>query len=238
MDSEDTVRTAERKHYTVLWTFDANTATPLSRTRLNTATTDLASGLAIIHAEAGKLSIHPPPRWCHRHPQHPIHRSRGLKMPGRWLGLLDDAEAAVFPDKMLLYPNLERPAPRKLWSRINNILTHLTADFQNPGLLGTNSQPLLLENPDSILIHHPERQLTLIAGPAGNTLWTTQLPFTVIQSVLLGAQTRPRKQNPTLPHRHPTRHRRPENLQPLPPRRQSPSHKSLTRSANRHRNRC
>lgn len=61
MDSEDTVRTAERKHYTVLWTFDANTATPLSRTRLNTATTDLASGLAIIHAEAGKLSIHPPP---------------------------------------------------------------------------------------------------------------------------------------------------------------------------------
>lgn len=61
MDSEDTVRTAERKHYTVLWTFDTNTATPLSRTRLNTATTDLASGLAILHAEAGKLSIHPPP---------------------------------------------------------------------------------------------------------------------------------------------------------------------------------
>ena len=112
-------------------------------------------------------------------------------MPGRWLGLLDDAEAAVFRDKMLLYPNLERPAPRKLWSRINNILTHLTADFQNPGLLGTNSQPLLLENPDSILIHHPERQLTLIAGPAGNTLWTTQLPFTVIQSVLLGAEPGP-----------------------------------------------
>ena len=141
MDSEDTVRTAERKHYTVLWTFDANTATPLSRTRLNTATTDLASGLAIIHAEAGKLSIHPPPRWCHRHPQHPIHRSRGLKMPGRWLGLLDDAEAALFRDKMLLYPNLERPAPRKLWSRINNILTHLTADFQNPGLLAQTANP-------------------------------------------------------------------------------------------------
>ncbi len=204
MDSEDNSRLVDRKTYTDLWTFDANTATPLSRLRLHTATADLTTGPAILRADAGKLSIRLPdgtvatPAIPSPNPAAPayytktasyVFRSRGLKMPGRWIGLLDDSEAALFRDKNLLYPDLDRPAPRKLWSRINNILTPLTADFQNPGLLGTKTEPLLLHNPDSVLLHHNDQQLTRNAGPAGNALWTTQLHFTVIQSVLPGDTT-------------------------------------------------
>lgn len=204
MDSEDNTRLVDRKHYTDLWTFDANTANPLSRIRLHTATADLTAAPAILRAEAGKLSIRlldgtiatstipsqipAAPAYFTKTATY-VFRSRGLQMPGRWLGLLDDAEAALFREKNLLYPNLERPAPRKLWRRINNILSPLTAEFQNPGLLGIQGQPLLLHDPDSILIHHGNQQLTRIAGPAGNALWTTQLPFTVIQSVLPGDTT-------------------------------------------------
>ncbi len=203
-DSEDNTRLVDRKNYTDLWTFDANTATPLSRLRLHTATADLRTGPAILRAETGKLFIRLPdgtvatPTIPSPNPALPayytktssyVFRSRGLQMPGRWLGLLDDAEATLFRDKNLLYPHLDRPAPRKLWSRINNVLTPLTADFQNPGLLGIQSQPLLLHNPDSVLIHHSTQQLTRIADPAGDALWTAQLPFTVIQSVLPGDTT-------------------------------------------------
>lgn len=198
MDSEDNTRLVDRKTYTDLWTFDANTATPLSRLRLHTATADLTLGPAILRAEVGKLSIRLPDGTIAT-PNIPstaaiapadytktatyVFRSRGLQMPGRWLGLLDDSEATLLRDKNQIYPNLERPAPRKLWSRTNTALTPLTPEFQNPGLLGIKGQPLLLHNPDSILVHHQDRQLTRIAS---NALWTAQLPFTVIQSVLPG----------------------------------------------------
>ena len=208
-DDPDIERLLESKIYTDLWTFDADTAAPLSRQRLRAEKPDSTSPSAILRAEAGSLWIKLPegavaipitptpnaitPAYYTQNSTY-LFRHRGLKMPTRWLGLLDDSEASLLRDKNQMYPNLERPAPRKLWgARVNNgthtALSPLTAEFQNPGLLGINSQPLLLHNPDSVLIHHQDRQLTRIAGPAGNAVWTAQLPFTIIQSVLPGGQS-------------------------------------------------
>ena len=128
-------------------------------------------------------------------------QSRGLQIPGRWLGLLDDSEAATITGTSKMYPDLDRPARRKLWgARVNNniytALAPLTEEFLAPGLLGLTGQPLLLHTPDSVLILHQDRlddarryQLTRIAGPAGNTVWHAPLPLSGVHSVLPGPRS-------------------------------------------------
>lgn len=205
LDSEEISHLVEREVYTDLWIFDASTVTPLSRNRLHTARTNPTARPAILRAEGGSLIVRLPdgtivnsnipfpnaiaPAYRSESSSRPF-RVRGLLLPGRWLGLLDDSEAAALRDKNQMYPDLDRPARRKLWSALVNnnrfsALNPLTAEFDAPGLLHSGGQPLLFPNPDSVLIHYQDRQLARIAT-AGNTLWTTQLPFPVIQSVLPG----------------------------------------------------
>jgi len=66
-------------------------------------------------------------------------------------------------------------------------------DYLDPGLLSVNSQPLLLRNPDSVLILHRDRlgeegrlQIDRVAGPKGRTLWKAALPLSMLQSVMPG----------------------------------------------------
>lgn len=172
-----------------------------------------ANGLTIHAVDGRNWRLHPqsftlqPPNTPSPNPIAPAYRaesavralqSRGLLMPGRWLGLLDDSEVAAIGGTNKMYPDLDRPARRKLWSaRVTNgifsALTPLTGEFLAPGLFGTGRQPLLLHNPDSVLLLHQDRlddarryHLTRIAGPAGNTIWNAVLPFSAIHSALPG----------------------------------------------------
>ncbi len=171
-----------------------------------------ANGLHLQAADGRYWSIHPqsfsvqPPNTPSSTAIAPAYRaisspraflSRGLSIPGRWLGLLDDPEAAQIRNTRAMFPDLERSSRRRLWGArmVNGAyteLTPLTAEFLDPGLLGAaRNKPLLLSNPDSVLLLHQDRldetrryQLTRIAGPAGNTVWHTPLPFSIVQSVL------------------------------------------------------
>ena len=66
-------------------------------------------------------------------------------------------------------------------------------EFLQAGLLGDGRSrlPVLLTNPDSVLVLHRDRiddkgvvHLTRIAGPDGHTLWNAALPLSLVQAVI------------------------------------------------------
>lgn len=151
-------------------------------------------------------SAHPP---AYLAPSSPgLFQQRDLDIPGRYLGVLTDAEAAQLRDRGSV-GDLDFQSRRKLWGgrrragtdvfRPREIITELaplTSEFLAPGLLSLDGRPLLTRNPDSVLILHQDRLgedrrlwLTRVTGPAGQPLWKTQLPLSLLQAVMPGEET-------------------------------------------------
>ncbi|MEP6535968.1 MAG: PA2928 family protein, partial [Bryobacteraceae bacterium] len=138
-------------------------------------------------------------------------QERGLLIPGRWLGLLNNKEANDLNDRSTV-GGLDGESRRRLWEArtkpARNIFgdyvaysnfTPLGKSYLAPGLLSSGPgehQPLLLRNPDSVLILYRDLlgekgrlQVDRVAGPAGRILWTAPLPISVLQSVLPGSKS-------------------------------------------------
>jgi len=137
---------------------------------------------------------------------------RGLSIGPRWLGLLDAEEAKTFAANGAIGGVDPASHPRmRLWrASIGSKPTFFgpkptfgafaplpeSPEFINSGLLSngvTNSLPILLFRPDSVLVLHRDRlgdagrlRLTRISGPAGKALWTVELPMQALESVMPG----------------------------------------------------
>jgi len=137
---------------------------------------------------------------------------RGLSIGPRWLGLLDAEEARTFAANGAIGGVDPAGHPRmRLWrASIGSKPTFFgpkptfgafaplpeSPEFINSGLLSngvTNSLPILLFKPDSVLVLHRDRlgdagrlKLTRLSGPAGKALWTVDLPMQALESVMPG----------------------------------------------------
>lgn len=137
-------------------------------------------------------------------------QERGIIIPGRYLGLLNDQEAAYLQEKNTI-GGLDYHSRRRLWSArtgeganfFGKYTTYLDfkplgEEYLGPGMLSSHAgtgrnTPLILFKPDGFLILHRDRlgeegrlQLARIAGPDGRTLWKAALPLSVLQSVMPG----------------------------------------------------
>jgi len=140
---------------------------------------------------------------------------RGLTIGPRWLGLLDAEEAAVFATNGAIGGVDPANHPRmRLWrADIGSRKTFFgpkpvyggfaplpqSPEFVNAGLLSngvTNTLPILLFKPDSVLILHRDRlgdagklKLTRISGPAGKAVWSVDLPMRSLEAVMPGERS-------------------------------------------------
>jgi hypothetical protein len=132
---------------------------------------------------------------------------RGLTVGDKWLGVLSEGEAAglgsthQFPDmeyqsrRALYAAEVKHPETLGRIAQYSNF-RRLTADFVAPGFLAEHRRAgpnavIYRRDPDSIFVLHMDRlgtngllQLARIAGPAGKTVWTAQLPLSVLRSVM------------------------------------------------------
>ncbi len=199
-----------------LWVFDANSAEPLFRWRLSSERDGSPLGRSVLGIQDNSLWLRtpngallyslstdkflpPPPKPPPPLPPAPSDsfRSRGLVINNHWLGLLADHEVPLLRDKRT-FEDLESVSPRRLWSARQSGNSYadfrpLGGEYQAPALLSVNSKPLLVHDPDSVLILHYDRsgpgaylRLSRIGGPDGRTLWDTTLPIATLQSVLPG----------------------------------------------------
>ncbi|HYD46036.1 MAG TPA: PA2928 family protein [Phenylobacterium sp.] len=137
---------------------------------------------------------------------------RALNTRGGWFGLLDDAEAKRFAEQGAIGGIDPQGHPRtRMWqARVGMKETFFGPrptyshfkplpegpEFLHAGLLTngvTNSLPIMLFNPDSMLVLHRDRlgdegrlQLTRITGPNGKPAWTVTLPMTRLEAVMPG----------------------------------------------------
>jgi outer membrane protein assembly factor BamB len=129
-----------------------------------------------------------------------------------WLGLLSDEEAQTFKTQGAIGGIDPQRYPRtRLWkAAVGQTQTFFGPkpvyrafqplpegpEFLVAGLLTsgvTNSPPILLFKPDSVLVLHRDRlgdaghlKLTRISGPNGKVVWTVDLPMTSLESVMPG----------------------------------------------------
>lgn len=136
--------------------------------------------------------------------------SRSLDIPGYWLGVLNEKEAADFARTNTI-GGIDLQSRRRLYGARASEATNffgkylkyqdfkpLGRDYLAPGLLGgarvgVPSRAIWLRNPDSVLILHRDRlgeegtlRLARVAGPDGRVVWDSLLPLSVLQCVLPG----------------------------------------------------
>lgn len=137
---------------------------------------------------------------------------QGLNTQGLWLGLLSPEQVAELKDARVprgIDPT-NHPRTRLWFAKIGGRDTFFgrervysgftpypdSPEFLQAGLLTdgrTNTLPILLFKPDSVLILHRDRlgdqgrwQLTRISGPRGKVIWTAKLPMQGVEAVMPG----------------------------------------------------
>jgi hypothetical protein len=139
---------------------------------------------------------------------------RGLHLTGRWIGMMSDGEAERSQAGRTLAFDPPDEAPRvRLWGAksrqeagfvgVRTLVGEIepypeSPEFLRGGLLSDGNlknQPLLLFDPDSLLVLHWDRlgdggrlQLTRV-GPKGRPLWTASLPMARLDAVMPGETT-------------------------------------------------
>lgn len=137
---------------------------------------------------------------------------RALFTRNGWFGLLDDAEAKGFAEQGAIGGIDPEKHPRtRMWqARVGSKETFFGPrptfsnfkplpegqEYLHAGLLTngvTNSLPIMLFKPDSMLVLHKDRlgdegrlQLTRVTGPNGKPAWTVTLPMTRLEAVMPG----------------------------------------------------
>jgi hypothetical protein len=164
---------------------------------------------------AAAATAYPPARWSGGVGTWMFHE-KGLHLDeGRWLGMLSDAEAAKSRESgVLAFASLdEEPRGRLRMARVRNQPTHFGSrrvyegfdpwpqapEFVQGGLLSNgqhNGLPILLRNPDSVLVLHRDRlddegrwKVSRVAGPAGDVLWTAELGMKRLDAVMPGEKS-------------------------------------------------
>ena len=133
-----------------------------------------------------------------------------LELGNQWLGLLTDVEGAKLEEDRG-YPRGEATVPRRLWvadvekfetshgphtRRVRYRVLEKSGEFIGGGLLGTRkemggeAEVIRLIEPESLLLLHGEDRKRLklmrISTETGAARWESELPLTMLQSVLHG----------------------------------------------------
>lgn len=165
-------------------------------------------------ASGGAPGAFPPARLAGGNSTWAFHE-RGLLLSGRWLGFLSEAEARRSAEsRSLVFADPDEAPRMRLWAARTGSEAHffgprtVMSDFQplpeSPEFLyggflsdgAPSNAPLLLLNPDSLLVLHVDRlgdegrlKLSRVAGPAGRVLWTADLPMSRLDAVMPGERT-------------------------------------------------